>query len=171
MFCSFPYLYIFLCIAAKWKGSKFSSEWCNLTHSLKQMGQYLAKFQADAIRSRTFVAKTWLIFLQLCHTLNKQLMCLHSALSSPPFSHRHAACFLCPIPHPCAHRNALLFFPFHHHPPQDLKCEAEGDREPNSALSAKSGNHSPGFIFMLMQKKDENLAFCTVVNRGKIESL
>ena len=64
--------------------------------SFKQMGWYLAQSHADnykVFHSQTFIAKIWLVFLHLSvrqdtKPLNKQLICLHSALTSPHFSYK-----------------------------------------------------------------------------------
>lgn len=71
---------------------------------------------------------------------------------------------------PSDHAALLFLFSLHCYPLGNLKFKAEGDWEPTPALRVKSGNHCPSFK-LCWCSEDENLAFCTVVNRGKIESL
>lgn len=126
------------------------------------------------IIKRSSIAKTWLVFLQLnvrqdTKPLNKQIICLLCALTSPHLSYRgivFVSYVLSISPCCCPQKLFSFFFPLHRHPPENLKFKAEGDWEPSSALKVKSGNRSPSFKFMLVQWRWE-FSFLYCCQQGK----
>lgn len=148
--------------------------------SFKQMGWYLAQSHADnyVFYSQTSIAKTWLVFLQLSvrqdtKPLNKQLIRLHSALTSPHFSHKGTVCFICPVPQPMLLSTETVFlFVF---PSIAITLKISNSRLKKTGSQLLLSGLNLGIIPLASNlcwcNEDENLGFCTVVKRGKIESL
>lgn len=146
------------------------------------MGCYLAQSHGDNCKvfySQASIAKTWLVFLQLSvrqdtNPLNKQLICLHSALTSPHFSHKGTVFVSYVLAlSPCCCPQKLFSFSFFSSIATPLKISNSRLKETGSQplLSGLNLGIVPLASNLCWCNEDENLAFCSVVNRGKIESL
>lgn len=146
----------------------------------------------NSIRFYTSIAKTWLVFLQLSFRkdtkpLNKQLISFHSALTSPDFSYKgsvfhvfrasRVSCVSCVSwvlsLSPCCCARKLFSFFFFSSITIPLKISNSRLKESGSQLLLSGLNLAivPLAPNLCWCNEDENLAFCAVVNRGKIESI